>query len=269
MIDSRMDTDAGGKAPKVTVVVPTFNRKDLLKETVDSILAQTFTDFELIIVDNMSADGTQDYVSGIPDPRVRYFRNANGGIIAVNRNFGVGKAYGKYIAFCDDDDIWVAEKLLRQVKALEEDQTAGLCYSNATSFNASGILEHRMMRKRVADQHYRHLLVGNFIANSTVLVRRDLLVNFGGLSENSRDMAVEDYIMWLSIAFRHRLIYIDEPLILYRVHSGANSANIVKMARKSLRVVVSQYSRNYFSPFYIYTLIRACCRVAFKSLLSN
>lgn len=269
MTDCTLDTGAGTPAPLVSVVVPTFKRKNLLKETVDSILSQTFTDFELIIVDNLSDDDTQDYVLGIGDSRIRYFRNANEGIIAVNRNFGVERACGKYIAFCDDDDTWVPEKLMKQVEVLEGDESIGLCYSNATSFNVNGIVAHRMMRKRVFDNHYRHLLVGNFIANSTVLVRRKLLISFGGLSQDRRNIAVEDYMMWLAIAHHHKLSYIDESLIFYRVHIGANSSNVAKMAKKSLKVIASQYSRNYLSPFYLYALARACGRMVFKSLLNN
>jgi len=94
-----------GMPPCVSVIVTTFKRVKLLSETLDSILAQTFTDFELIVVDNISEDGTREYVTGIADSRVRYFRNANHGVIAVNRNYGIRQSEGKYIAFCDDDDL--------------------------------------------------------------------------------------------------------------------------------------------------------------------
>lgn len=263
---SSMPMDEGGRAPKVSVVVPTFRRAALLKETVDSILAQTFTDFELIIVDNMSEDGTSEYVMAIADQRVRYFRNPNHGVIAVNRNVGIGKATGKYIAFCDDDDLWHPSKLEKQVALLDNDPAISLCYSNATSFGTSGVIESRMVHKKVFVDHYRHLLVGNVIINSTVILHRSLFSEFGLLSEARHHIAVEDYSMWLTIAKKHRLAYIDEALILYRIHGAGNSANMVQMARKSLKVIVGEYPKNRMSPFYAYTLTRAFLRVAYKTI---
>ena len=87
------------ESPCVSVIVTTYKRVKLLQETLESILSQSFTDFELIVVDNMSEDGTQQFIAGIADPRIRYFRNPNHGIIAANRNFGIRQAEGRYVAF--------------------------------------------------------------------------------------------------------------------------------------------------------------------------
>jgi glycosyltransferase involved in cell wall biosynthesis len=254
-------------ATKVSVVVPTFNRAALLKETVESILAQSYSDFELIIVDNMSEDGTAGYIAGLNDERVRYFRNPNGGVIAVNRNFGIRQARGEYVALCDDDDLWLPKKLETQVAVLNGDAGVGLCYSNASTFNASGVIDRWMMHKKVSRNHYRHLLIGNFIPNSTVLVRRQLLEKFGYLSEDPRNVAVEDYAMWLCIARESRMFYVDEGLILYRLHGAANSNNLAKMAHKSLRVIAAEFSRNLCSPFYAYALMRASIRALCRKVL--
>ena len=100
---------------KVSVIVPTYNRAHLLKKTIESILSQTYTDLELIVVSNYSTDNTDDMVKSYKDDRIKYFKNQNNGIIAVNRNFGIRKSTGEYIAFCDDDDTWLPNKLERQV----------------------------------------------------------------------------------------------------------------------------------------------------------
>jgi glycosyltransferase involved in cell wall biosynthesis len=255
-----------GAAPKVSVVVPTFNRAGLLKETVESILAQTYTDFELIIVDNMSVDGTEEYIAGLVDPRIRYFRHPNCGVIAVNRNYGIRQARGEYVALCDDDDLWLPEKLQEQVQVLEGKPDLAMCYTNATVFDASGVIDNWMMKKKVFLAHYRHLLLGNFIPNSTVLVRRDLLAEFGYLDEDPRNMAVEDYKMWLKIASKFELFYVDSPLIRYRVHNGANSKNLGKMARKTMRIVAGEGRKNRFSPFFAFAFGRACIRAVYHSL---
>ncbi len=254
----------GAGAPKVSVIVPTFRRAGLLKETVDSILAQTFTDFELIIVDNMSEDGTAEYVTGLGDARVRYFRNPNHGIISVNRNVGIKRSVGSYIAFCDDDDLWHPTKLEKQVALLGGDERIGLCYSNALSFNGSGVLEQKMVRKKVFRNHYRHLFIGNFIVNSTVLLRRGIFDEYGLLSEERGYIAVEDYAMWLAIARKYALAYIDESLVYYRIHAAANSSNGQEMARKTFKVISAEFSKNGFSVFYSYALVRAYARFLYK-----
>ena len=91
---------------KVSVVVTTYNRAHIVTEAIESILNQTFGDFELIIVDNYSNDNTEEVIKSYKDERIKYFKNRNNGIIAVNRNYGISKAQGEYIAFCDDDDLW-------------------------------------------------------------------------------------------------------------------------------------------------------------------
>lgn len=108
------------KIPLVSVIVTTYNRKELLKETIDSILSQTFTDFELIVVDNYSNYDFIEYIKSFNDLRIRPFQNQNNGIIAINRNIGINNARGEYIAFCDDDDLWKPNKLKIQYSFLIE-----------------------------------------------------------------------------------------------------------------------------------------------------
>ena len=106
--------------PLVTVVVTTYNRKELLKETIDSILNQTYTNFELIVVDNFSNYDFLKHVKSFEDKRIIAFQNQNNGIIAVNRNFGIKRANGDYIAFCDDDDLWLPNKLETQIRNFDK-----------------------------------------------------------------------------------------------------------------------------------------------------
>ncbi|WP_075792936.1 glycosyltransferase family 2 protein [Massilia putida] len=267
MIDSGLDTDASGHTPKVTVVVPTFRRKDLLKETVDSILAQTYRDFELIIVDNMSEDGTAEYVAGLNDPRVRYYRNPNGGIIAVNRNFGIRQARGEYIALCDDDDVWQPTKLEKQVTLLSNRPAVAMCYCNAAVFTTLSQRATPWMMKRVHTDYYRNLLIGNFIPNSSVLLRRADWDALGGFREERELIAVEDYEMWLRLAREHEIAYIDECLLLYRVHPSAASNSRVKMARKHLNVLIRGLTLKTVSPRYLLAVVRSAVRVVYAGIV--
>ena len=228
---------SSNKSPCVSVVVITNNRLALLKETLTSILSQTFTDFELIVVDNMSIDGTSDYLNGFGDDRIRYFRNPNNGIIAVNRNYGIAYAVGKYIAFCDDDDLWFPNKLKLQVSLLEQHPAVALCYTNAESFFDNKTIAKQMVRRVVRKNHFLQLLRGNFIPNSSVLIRRNIFFELGLLTEDSR--LREDYEMCLRIANCHRLMGIDLSLIRYRIHLGNVAGNKANETLRAIRTVKS------------------------------
>ena len=126
------------ESPLVSVIVVTYNRKELLKETIYSILNQTFEEFELIVVDNFSDYNFFLHIESFNDDRIKPFQNQNNGIIAVNRNFGINNSKGKYIAFCDDDDLWLPEKLNKQITVLE-DSGCGMVCTMLKRFGATNI----------------------------------------------------------------------------------------------------------------------------------
>jgi len=191
----------------------------MVTETIDSILAQTFKDFELIVVDNYSSDNTEEVIKSYDDKRIRYFKHQNNGIIAVNRNYGISKAQGEYIAFCDDDDLWFPEKLEKQVQEMEKDCQMGLVCNNEIYFDESG--EHGKIRKtklRDSDFSFESLIRTNFISSSTVLTRKAVLDDVGVMDEGLEIMTVEDYELWIRIAKKYKVKYIDSPLGKYRTH---------------------------------------------------
>lgn len=233
--------------PLVSVVVPTFNRAALLAETLASILAQTYPRLELIIVDNLSTDDTEAYLQSLHDHRVRRYRNANDGVIARNRNLGIKAARGKYVALCDDDDLWQPEKLAEQVAVMESNERIGLCYTNAAVFGDNGVSDTWLIKTKVFHNHFTRLLLRNFIPNSSVLIRKNVLDAAGGFDESANLAPFEDYELWLRIAHSHPLAYIDKPLLKYRIH-GANWAgkygnrqriviNVLQSVRKKLGII--------------------------------
>lgn len=223
--------------PKVSVVVTTYNRVGLLGETLASILGQTFTDLELIVVDNCSRDGTSDYLASPSDPRVRPFTNANNGVIAVNRNLGITQAKGEYVAFCDDDDLWQPDKLRLQVELMEARPDLALCYTNASTFCGDRMLSPRMVWRRITHHHFLALLQGNYIPNSSVLVRRRVFDEVGLLTTDGS--LREDYEMWMRIARRFPIAGINQPLIRYRVHPNNAAGNKVGETLRAMRTVRS------------------------------
>ena len=235
LIQTALETEI----PLVSVIVPTFNRAQLLSETLESILNQTFCNFELIVVDNMSEDGTEAYVKGFDDPRIRYFSNANHGIIAVNRNYGIRCAIGKYIAFCDDDDIWLPEKLQIQVDFMEQNPDVGLTFGYAENFGDTAYSGLLLYAKKESDSidSFEKLLLGNKIATFTVMVQKKCFNTVDCFDENPEFKAIEDYDLWLRIALKYRIACVREILGKYRVHRENFSGNKVNERMKLLKII--------------------------------
>lgn len=205
---------------KVSVIVPTYNRADLLRETIDSILNQTFKDFELIIVDNYSTDDTEKVIKSYKDKRIRYFKNHNNGIVAVNRNFAIKKSKGEYIALCDDDDLWLPQKLEKQLLEFEKGEQIGLVCTNGFSFDETG--EHRKMLKSMSGYFsFEDLLINNTIICPSVMVKKSVLEDVGIFDESREIFTGEDYELWLRIAKKYKIRYLGTPLVKYRTHAGA------------------------------------------------
>lgn len=237
----------------VSIVVLTFNRKNLLSQTIDSILAQTFSDFELLIVDNDSTDGTEEFVKSLPDKRIRYFRNANNGIIAVNINFGMEKAQGECIALCDDDDLWLPTKLEKQVAVLEREKDVALVATNGIHFDENG--EHGLFigkKRKTPYMNQAEVLVRNMIIQSSVLFRKSAMEEAGGpLNPLPEYFSCEEFELWVRMLSKSKFYMIEEPLVKYRTHGGVYRSrgikgyNIVKKIVDDLKKKGYVSKRNY------------------------
>jgi len=253
----------------------------------DSILGQTFQDFELIIIDNYSTDNTEDIIKSYKDKRIRYFKHQNNGIVAVNRNYGVRKARGEYIAFCEDDGLWFPVKLEKQVQEMEKDSQIGLVCNNEIHFDDRG--NHGQTMKagiRDGDFTFEPLVWANHVSSSTVLVRKAVLDDVGVMDEDPELVGVEDYELWLRIAKKYRVKYIDMPLGKYRTHPGGYRRGPVEalegdrliykklldtgvLSARLYRKRISKLNRQVlFSKFLIRTGTTKCA-VAFIRLIRN
>ena len=114
--------------PLVSVVMPTYNHAQFIKDAIDSVRGQTYLNWELIIIDNYSEDNTRDIIEAYADDRIRYVQFRNNGIIAASRNRGIEQAQGEYVAFIDSDDVWLPEKISWQVRAMEPDRRRGISF---------------------------------------------------------------------------------------------------------------------------------------------
>jgi len=231
---------------KVSVIIPTYNRAHLLTQAIDSVLAQTFKDFELIVVDNYSSDNTESVIKSYDDRRIRYFKNQNNGLVSVNRNYGIQKSRGEYIAFLDDDDLWLPEKLEKQVKLLDSNKELGLVYSDIHIIGSNGnLLKDTYFHsvKPFRGNVFNELLIANFIGSLTVVVRKEALSKVGVF--DLKYIIAQDYDLWLRIAECYPVDFIEQPLAEYRLHvESASQKNVVLSYKEEAQVKDYWLSRN-------------------------
>ncbi len=205
----------GGRLPpKVSVVLPTYNRGYIISRAIESILAQTFQDFELIIVDDGSSDNTERVVRTFTDPRIRYIKELHRGGAAA-RNTGIFIAQGEFIAFQDSDDEWLPEKLARQVEAFRTaGPEIGVVYTGFWKNTKEGtrIYYPPASVRQKEGNIYEELLHGNFVTNQAAMVRRECFHQIGGYDESLPGMHELD--LWLRMAKRYEFSYIPKGLVV-------------------------------------------------------
>ncbi len=212
-------TQPTSQAPLVSVIIATYNRAQLLVQAIQSVLAQSFTDFELIVADDGSTDDTAERVAALDAP-IRYLRLEHSGHPSVTFNRALAVAKGQLIAFLADDDLWDEQKLARQVAVLEHTPQAGFVYSDFRFLTEDGRISPSVMRPehKQSGPMLDTLLDDCVISACTVLVRREALDQAGWFDESFS--TAEDYDLWVRLAQVTQAAYIDEPLALIRKHKN-------------------------------------------------
>lgn len=203
----------------VSVIIPTYNRANLIKETIVSVLEQTYQNFEIIIVDDGSNDNTAEIVGGIKDKRIFYFRLEHKGIPSIARNYALEKSKGEFITFLDSDDLWLPEKLEKQVEILANKKDIGLVYCNASYFGTGYHGKSTILKKGYSGYVFEKLIEKNFVPLLSVMCKRKVFDIAGLFDETKNIRAVEDYELWMRIAKHFKFYYIDQVLCRYRLHS--------------------------------------------------
>ena len=233
--------------PKVSVIIPTYNCAEYLPQAIESILAQTYKDYEIIVVDDGSSDGTDAVLAKYGD-KIRCLRQENQGPGAA-RNSGIRNSRGTLVAILDADDKWFPQKLEIQCEYMASHEEIGLVFSDANSFDENGtktVAYNRNYRRVFEGQVFDKLILKNFIGSNTIMVRKECLDEVGLFAENT--MVAEDWHLWLRIAKRYFIGYIDQPLVMYRLSPGTLTANSAKAYPYRIQVmeeILSLYS-DYF-----------------------
>jgi glycosyltransferase involved in cell wall biosynthesis len=257
----------------VSIIIPCYNRADLVSETINSVLAQKYERFEVILVDDGSTDNTREVISSYSDPRIRYLYQANGGLSAA-RNAGLNVAEGEFIAFLDSDDLWHEWKLSAQLEIFRRHCEAGLIWSDMSTFINSGRLEEeRHLRTFYSAYKYvnfeaahrsfgvladlvddispdlatspyyladvfPYMFSGNLVHPSTAIVRRERLRRAGPFQPEITGFGAEDYHFYFRVCSEGPVAFLDAPTTLYRIHADQmTNYNRLVEARANLRVI--------------------------------
>jgi glycosyltransferase involved in cell wall biosynthesis len=211
--------------PLVSIVIPTYNRAEDLKRALKSVFDQTFTDWEVVIVDNHSIDNTESLIESFNEPKIRLFKIHNEGIIAASRNLGLKHASGEYIAFLDSDDWWHPQKLEVSLKYLE--RGADVVYHDLFLVRKSTqkIFWKKSTARNLKSPIFVDLIVNsNALPNSSVVVRKQIMNEIKGFAEDRDLIAAEDFDAWLRIAkISEKFERIPQTLGCYWCGGGNNS----------------------------------------------
>lgn len=221
--------------PTISVIIPVYNGEKTIKQTIESVLNQTFRDFELLIINDGSQDATLEIIQAINDERIQVFSYQNSGVSA-SRNRALTKAKGEFISFIDADDLWTPNKLELQLKALQDNPQAAVAYSWSDWIDESGQFLRSGGHITVNGKAYEKLLLRDFIeSGSNPLIRKQALDEVGYFEQSVTP--AEDWDMWLRLAARYEFVTVEVPQILYRISPNSASFNIVKMEAGSLKVI--------------------------------
>ena len=227
--------------PTVSVIIPTYNLADYICEAIDSVLNQTFKDFEIIVVDDGSKDNTREVLKKYVN-KISYFFKDNGGIASA-RNFGIKRSKGDYIALLDADDIWMPDKLEQQINIYNIDPEIAAVFTDAETFDNNGIirnslrplsaptdtksLKYKIFEAGLNDgsvikgDFYPDLINSNLFAASTALIKKSCLEKIGSFDENL--VIDDDYDLWIRISKSFPVSFYSMVLMRYRIREDSAS----------------------------------------------
>lgn len=221
--------------PTISIVIPAYNAARTILATLESVQKQTFSDFEIIVINDGSTDQTVELLSTVEDPRLKVFSYGNGGL-PVARNRGISQSTGAFITFLDADDLWTEDKLELQLAALQQNPKAGVAYSWTCNMEENGESFQPGHQVTFEGNVYPKLLLGNFIASgSNIMVRQEAIESVGEFDPSLK--SCEDWDFYLRLAACWSFVVVPKPQILYRQSSGAMSSKIDVMEKYHLMVL--------------------------------
>jgi len=228
--------------PRISVIIPTYNRARDLERALASVLVQTFSDLEVLVIDNHSTDDTASVIARLADPRVSLHSIDNQGIVAKSRNLGIHLARGEFVAFLDSDDWWAPGKLRASLTGLEGGADVVFHHLYLVRRPRQKVYLRKVRARSLRSPVFHDLLInGVALPQSSVVMRRSLLLEIGGMPEDREFVAMEDYVCWLRAARRtERFLRIRGTFGYYWACGGNLSSDARTIA--ILDRVLSEYS---------------------------
>lgn len=245
--------------PTVSVIMPVYNGARYLKESINSVLMQTYRDFEFIIINDGSWDETKSLLDSFAqkDKRIKIITNPNNIGIAKSLNIGIKASKGKYAARIDADDVWRPNKLYKQIQHLANNADVAMLFTNVDHINENG----QIIKKKGEDIFYtenaikENILRNNFICHSSVIINKTLVRSIGFYNENYPN--TEDYELWIRIIASLKVEMLEEKLVQYRLHLDMKS---MKKRKEQIRYVIKAKFLGYkligFKYYYLIFLLK-------------
>ncbi len=224
----------------VSIVIPTYNHAHFLGKALESVIGQTYSRWEAIVVDNHSGDNTVEVVGALGDPRIRLQQIDNHGVIAASRNRGISEARGEWLAFLDSDDLWYPEKLQKCLELLSGGYDL-VCHGERWLGNGR---DRQVFYGPEPRATYRSLLFdGNCLSTSAVVMKTESAQAAGGFSEEPEIVTAEDYDFWLRLAREGAKIgFVQEILGEYTIHSANQTRGVIRHMDAVLAVLDRHFS---------------------------
>jgi glycosyltransferase involved in cell wall biosynthesis len=227
--------------PDVTIVVPIYNGSSYLRETLTSLLSQTFTNFELLAIDDGSTDTSGDIVRGLTDKRVRLIQTKNGGLCQA-LNLGIAEARAPYLARCDQDDISLPERLARQLRVMEDDPEAVALFTYSTKFGKKHSWSNAdKLAMRAGQLKQYDPAKDGCVLGSTMFARTGVLRSIGGFRQSY--YPADDLDLECRLSQAGRVLILREPLMAYRFQTGANTYRVFADMREKSHWTMDSYRR--------------------------
>ncbi|HAA29251.1 MAG TPA: glycosyl transferase family A [Cyanobacteria bacterium UBA8553] len=221
--------------PTISVIIPAYNAEKTILETITSVIQQTYSNWEMIVINDGSTDRTLELLSTVKDARIKIFSYPNGGV-PVARNHGLNHATGDFIAFLDADDLWTPDKLELQLAKLQQHPEAGVVYSWAYYMDETGESFHADNPIFFEGNVYAELLVRDFIVSgSNCTIRRQAIESVGKFDPSVP--GADDWDYWLRLALHWPFVVVPKLQIFYRQSSGSVSSKVEAMENNNLRVI--------------------------------
>lgn len=235
----------------VSVIIPCYNAEKYIAETIESVINQSYHNWELLIVDDCSKDKSEEIIKSYiqKDSRVKYYRTkSNTGTPAEPRNIGIENANGKYIALLDADDLFLPNKLEEQIAFIQENDK-DLIFSNSIMINEDGKVVRHMVKREVVN--YKSTLMQDDLSSSSVMIKKEILSGI-----KFKTMPKEDYVFWLELLRKKNVIAYNSntELYVYRIVSNSRSRNKLKMIGQQWDILREIEKLNIFSASYFFIL---------------